>query len=420
MFVHKDIIIVFLFIFFISLIILFLFLKDLRGVIKTLQGFTGKPLKSSKLFFFKLFEPIIFNLNTILSKYEDRVRIEKLKVFFFDYFFKNFPDPLLIIDQHSNILELNNASQELLGKESKGKNIFSAVRIPELGELIDESTKKRKPVQAEVNLIYPSERIYNIWISGSRDVGRNKLNFIRLYDSTAEHNLQNLQKDFIANASHELKTPISVIIGYCETFLSEKKTNRNLNNTFLKTMTNEAHRMSRLVDELLSLSRIERTEFSPPDERVDLKSILKDVEIICVERKLFKKIKCKFYMPKKSIYVIGDETELKQVFFNVIENAVTHSQSKKPISLTIKQNQKSVILIVEDFGIGISNQNIPLLTKRFFRIDPSRSRNEGNTGLGLSIVKHILNRHGASFKIESEVGKGSKFIISFKSSFVNN
>ena len=182
MFVHKDIIIVFLFIFFISLIILFLFLKDLRGVIKTLQRFTGKPLRSSQLFFFKLFEPIIFNLNTILSKYEDRVRIEKLKVFFFDYFFKNFPDPLLIIDQHSNILELNNASQELLGKESKGKNIFSAVRIPELGELIDESTKKRKPVQAEVNLIYPSERIYNIWISGSRDVGRNKLNFIRLYD----------------------------------------------------------------------------------------------------------------------------------------------------------------------------------------------------------------------------------------------
>ena len=413
MFVHKDIIIVFIFILLVCLLFIFLFLKDLRSVIKNLQNFSGKPIKSSRLFFFKLYEPIIFNLNSILKKYQDNYRIEQLRVFFFNYFFQNFPDPLLIIDQRLHVIEFNSASEELLGNLIKNKNIFSVLRIPELGELIDESQKKRKPIEAEVNLIYPSERIYKIWISGSRDVGKNKLSFIRLFDTTAEHNLQNLQKDFIANASHELKTPISVIIGYCETLLSEKNTKKNIKESFLKTMGNEAERMSRLVNDLLSLSRIERTEFSPPDEKVNLIDILKDVQKICKERKLFKKLKCKFFIPRKGIFVIGDESELKQVFFNIIENAITHSHSKKAIEVNIKQTKDLVTLIVEDFGIGVANQNIPLLTKRFYRVNPSRSRDSGNTGLGLSIVKHILNRHNANFQIESEMGKGSKFIVTF-------
>ena len=413
MFVHKDIIIVFIFILLVCLLFIFLFLKDLRSVIKNLQNFSGKPIKSSRLFFFKLYEPIIFNLNSILKKYQDNYRIEQLRVFFFNYFFQNFPDPLLIIDQRLLVIEFNSASEELLGNIIKNKNIFSVLRIPELGELIDESQKKRRPIEAEVNLIYPSERIYKIWISGSRDVGKNKLSFIRLFDTTAEHNLQNLQKDFIANASHELKTPISVIIGYCETLLSEKNTKKNIKESFLKTMGNEAERMSRLVNDLLSLSRIERTEFSPPDEKVNLIDILKDVQKICKERKLFKKLKCKFFIPRKGIFVIGDESELKQVFFNIIENAITHSHTKKAIEVNIKQTKDLVTLIVEDFGIGVANQNIPLLTKRFYRVNPSRSRDSGNTGLGLSIVKHILNRHNANFQIESEMGKGSKFIVTF-------
>ena len=413
MFVHKDIIIVFIFILLVCLLFIFLFLKDLRSVIKNLQNFSGKPIKSSRLFFFKLYEPIIFNLNSILKKYQDNYRIEQLRVFFFNYFFQNFPDPLLIIDQRLHVIEFNSASEELLGNIIKNKNIFSVLRIPELGELIDESQKKRRPIEAEVNLIYPSERIYKIWISGSRDVGKNKLSFIRLFDTTAEHNLQNLQKDFIANASHELKTPISVIIGYCETLLSEKNTKKNIKESFLKTMGNEAERMSRLVNDLLSLSRIERTEFSPPDEKVNLIDILKDVQKICKERKLFKKLKCKFFIPRRGIFVIGDESELKQVFFNIIENAITHSHSKKAIEVNIKQTKDLVTLIVEDFGIGVANQNIPLLTKRFYRVNPSRSRDSGNTGLGLSIVKHILNRHNANFQIESEMGKGSKFIVTF-------
>ena len=228
-----------------------------------------------------------------------------------------------------------------------------------------------------------------------------------------------MQKDFIANASHELKTPISVIIGYCETLLKEKDTKKDIKESFLKTMSSEAERMSKLVSELLSLSRIERTEFSPPEEKVSLNKIINGVKTICLERKLFKRIDCKFLIPKKEIFITGDESELNQVFFNIIENAITHSQSKKPIQVSIKIIKDVVNLTVEDFGIGVATQNIPLLTKRFFRVDPSRSRKLGNTGLGLSIVKHILNRHNANFHIESEIGKGTKFLVTFKTNNPN-
>ena len=169
-----------------------------------------------------MFEPLIFNINSIISEQQSKFKSERLRVYFYDYFFKNFPDPLLIIDELSNIIELNEASINLLGKDSKGKNILSALRIPELGDLINHSVQKKKPVESEVHLIYPKEKVFKIWISGRRHVGENQLNFLRLYDSTSENNIQNLRRDFIANASHELKTPITSISGYCETLIKDK------------------------------------------------------------------------------------------------------------------------------------------------------------------------------------------------------
>jgi len=413
MFVHKDIIIVFLFIFFVNFVILVLLITDLKKINKFLSNFSGSSFKSGGLFFYKLFEPVAFNINKIIGNYEYKFRNEKVRVFFFEYFYKHFPDPLLIINQHLSIIETNLAAQELIGDTAQGKTIFSVLRIPELSELINESIQKKIPIESEVRLLYPKEKIYNVWISGSKDVGANKLNFIRLFDSTSSRNIQNLQRDFIANASHELKTPISVIIGYCETLLNDKNEDEKVKEKFLKTMAKEATRMSSLVNDLLSLTRIERIEHSPPNEKVDLGEIIKEVEQICIDRDLFKKIKCKFKIIKKKNEIIGDSPELKQVFLNIIENAVTHSNSKKTVIVKLENVNSSVNFSVEDFGIGIPNENIPLLTKRFYRVDEARSRNSGNTGLGLSIVKHIVNRHNAELDISSIEGKGTKFSIIF-------
>ena len=388
-------------------------MKDLKIISKSLQNFKGNTVKSDKVFFFSLFQPIIFNLNLIIKKLNDKSKFSRLRIFFYDYFFKFFPDPLLIIDQNNIIIEMNEQAVDFFGENSKNRNIFSTLRIPELSLLIDESVKQKKPVEKELNLIYPKEKVFNIWVSGRRDLGANKLSFIRLFDTTSQHNIQDIQRDFIANASHELKTPIASIIGYCEALLDESSNKSSKKEDFLKTMSNEANRMSSLVKDLLSLTRIERIEHSPPEEEVNLIEIVKNVRKTCKERKFLSNTKYKFSIPKGKIKIIGDKIELQQVFFNIIENAITHSQSKKPIEVKLMSKLKKAIFVVEDFGIGISNQNIPMLTKRFYRIDSSRPRDTGHTGLGLSIVKHILNRHNAELNIQSEINKGSSFSITF-------
>ena len=413
MFIHKDIIIVFLFMFLILLVLLVIFIKDLKIISKSLQSFKGKGIRSDKVFFFNLFQPIIFNTNLIIKSLNEKSKFARLRIFFYDYFFQFFPDPLLIIDQNNIIIEMNEQAIEFFGEDSKQKNIYSTLRIPELSLLIDESVKLRKPVEKELNLIYPREKVFNVWVSGRRDLGKNKLSFIRLFDTTSQHNIQDIQRDFIANASHELKTPITSIIGYCETLLDDSSKKNSKKEEFLRTIFNEANRMSSLVKDLLSLTRIERIEHTPPEEKINLVEILKNVKKTCKERKFLSKTKYNISIPKRNVEIIGDELELQQVFFNIVENAITHSQSKKTIQIKLIQKSKTVIFQVQDFGIGISNQNIPMLTKRFYRIDASRPRDTGHTGLGLSIVKHILNRHNAQLNIQSEVNKGSIFSITF-------
>ncbi len=414
MFIHKDIIIVFLFVFLILLILFVILIKDLKIISKSLQNFKGKTINSDKVFFFNLFQPIVFNLNLIIKKLNEKSKYSRLRIFFYDYFFKFFPDPLLIVDQNNIIIEMNEQAIEFFGEDSKQRNIFSTLRIPELSSLIDESIKQKKPMEKELNLIYPREKVFKIWVSGRRDLGKNKLNFIRLFDTTSQHNIQDIQRDFIANASHELKTPITSIINYCETLLEESSTkNNSRKEEFLVAMSNEANRMSSLVKDLLSLTRIERIEHSPPEEKTNLVEILKNVQKTFKERKFLSKTKYKFFIPKSKVEIIGDKIELQQVFLNIIENAITHSESKKPIQIKLFSKSNKALFIVQDFGIGISNQNIPMLTKRFYRINSSRPRDTGHTGLGLSIVKHILNRHNAELNIQSELNKGSSFSIAF-------
>ena len=170
MFIHKDIIIVFLFLFFILLILLGILIKDLRIISKLIQDFKGNAIRSDKVFFFNLFQPIIFNLNLIIKNLNEKSKYSRLRIFFYDYFFKFFPDPLLIIDQNNLIIDMNEQAIELFGEDSKQKNIFSAIRIPELSSLIDESVKQKKPIERELNLIYPREKIYKIWVSNCMSI----------------------------------------------------------------------------------------------------------------------------------------------------------------------------------------------------------------------------------------------------------
>ena len=413
MYIHKDIIIITAFLFVVILVFAIVFLFDLKIFLKNLKNFPKKSISSHEQFFYRFFEPFIFNLNSIIENYENKLKEARLRIFFFDYFFKNFPDPLLIINGRNEILEYNISAYNLINEDAKGKKVYSLLRIPELTVFIDKVRKTKQSINSEVKLIYPEEKNYSVWISGNRAIKNDFLNFIRLYDSTYEHNLQKMQREFIANASHELKTPVSTILSYCETLLDENKEKDDVKTKFLKTMFSESKRMSLLIQDLLSLSRIERTEYNPPTKKINITNIFNEVKDTFHNKKN-QKIKIDFKSPKKEIFLAADPLELKQVFINLVQNSLSHSFSKKPILVTLSNKKDSIDFSVRDFGIGIAQEDIPLLTKRFYRVDSARSRESGNTGLGLSIVKHIINRHQGELIIESELDLGSHFTASFK------
>ena len=408
MYIHKDIIIIVAFFLIVIFTFAVFFIFDLKTFLNNLKSFPKKKITSHDQFFYRFFEPFIFNLNSIIENYENKLKEARLRIFFFDYFFKNFPDPLLIINGRNEILEYNISAHNLINEDAKGKKVYSLLRIPELTVFIDKVRKTKKSINSEVKLIYPEEKNFNVWISGNRAIKNDFLNFIRLYDSTYEHNLQKIQRDFIANASHELKTPISSILSYCETLLDENKEKDDIKTKFLKTMFSESKRMSLLVQDLLSLSRVERTEYIPPTTKINITTIVNDIKKIFY-RKKNSKTKISFVLPQKDIFLVADLIEIKQVFINLIENSLNHSFSKKPIVVSLSNNKDFIDFSVKDFGIGIAQKDIPLLTKRFYRVDSARSRESGNTGLGLSIVKHIINRHKGRLIIESELGLGSCF-----------
>ena len=408
MYIHKDIIIIIAFILIVMLTFAVVLIFDLKTFLNNLKSFPKKKITSHDQFFYRFFEPFIFNLNSIIENYENKLKEARLRIFFFDYFFKNFPDPLLIINGRNEILEYNISAHNLINEDAKGKKVYSLLRIPELTVFIDKVRKTKKSINSEVKLIYPEEKNFNVWISGNRAIKNDFLNFIRLYDSTYEHNLQKIQRDFIANASHELKTPISSILSYCETLLDENQEKDDIKTKFLKTMFSESKRMSLLVQDLLSLSRVERTEYIPPTTKINITTIVNDIKKIFY-RKKNSKTKISFVLPQKDIFLVADLIEIKQVFINLIENSLNHSFSKKPIVVSLSNTKDFIDFSVKDFGIGIAQKDIPLLTKRFYRVDSARSRESGNTGLGLSIVKHIINRHRGRLIIESELGLGSCF-----------
>ena len=408
MYIHKDIIIIIAFFLIVILVFAVVFIFDLKTFLNNLKSFPKKKVTSHDQFFYRFFEPFIFNLNSIIENYENRLKEARLRIYFFDYFFKNFPDPLLIINEKNEILEYNISAYNLINEDAKGKKVYSLLRIPELTVFIDKVRKTKKSINSEVKLIYPEEKNYSVWISGNRAIKNDFLNFIRLYDSTYEHNLQKIQRDFIANASHELKTPISSILSYCETLLDENQEKDDIKTKFLKTMFSESKRMSLLVQDLLSLSRVERTEYIPPTTKINITTIVNDIKKIFY-RKKNSKTKISFVLPQKDIFLVADSVEIKQVLINLVENSLNHSFSKKPIVVSLSDNKDFIDFSVKDFGIGIAQKDIPLLTKRFYRVDSARSRESGNTGLGLSIVKHIINRHRGRLIIESELGLGSCF-----------
>jgi len=226
--------------------------------------------------------------------------------------------------------------------------------------------------------------------------------------------VQKLKSDFVANVSHELRTPLQSIKLGLETINNGHATkDLESQKKILPVVLQQTSRMENIVNDLLSLSRIELQEHIRPNDKVDLNEIIS--HSIELHQEILKKnnIKCEFEEKSKSIKTNGDRNRLIEVFNNLIDNAIKYSEKNKKIIIKSKIEGDYFIVVIKDEGIGISKENIPQITERFFRVDPAKSKEVGGTGLGLAIVKHIVNQHRAEMTISSEINKGTEITLNF-------
>ena len=331
-------------------------------------------------------------------------------------FLEDLPDQVLIIDKFKTINYANKASKNHFGPNIENQNISSIVRDPSLLSQIDESLEKNKSGILDIEIKQPNFQFFKVSVMpGPKNLLADSDTVIIFFkDLTDIIKVQKLKSDFVANVSHELRTPLQSIKLGLETINNGHATkDLESQKKILPVVLQQTSRMENIVNDLLSLSRIELQEHIRPNEKVNLNDIIS--HSIELHQEILKKnnIECQFERESKNIKINGDRNRLIEVFNNLIDNGIKYSEKNKKITIITKSEHKNFLVTIKDQGIGISKENIPQVTERFFRVDPAKSKEVGGTGLGLAIVKHIVNQHRAEMIISSEINKGTEISLNF-------
>jgi two-component system phosphate regulon sensor histidine kinase PhoR len=318
------------------------------------------------------------------------------------------PDATVVLNENWEIDWFNKAAKQYLGlkkKKDKGQRIDNLIRAPRFVNFIAEGDFA-EPV------VITSPINDNQFLSVRLvPYARNQVLMVAR-DITRLHTLEQVRRDFVANISHELKTPLTVMNGYLENIIDDETFTSGPYAKVLNQMQQQANRMSRIVDDLLMLSRLETDEVMKAPEPVAVPAILsslcEDAVLLAKERRQTVKLEI-----DANLWLHGNEKELHSAFSNLISNAVKYTPDGGEITIRWYHNENGAFCEVQDSGVGIAKEHIPRLTERFYRVDASRSREQGGTGLGLAIVKHILNRHDARLEVHSKLGEGSTFKCCF-------
>ncbi|MGB8843496.1 MAG: ATP-binding protein [Aliidongia sp.] len=325
------------------------------------------------------------------------------------------PDPIILIDARRKVTRVNGAARDLLGDNLLGRDLAAALRNPAVLAATDAVLKTGIGRQIEFDLSLQVDRHLRAGIVPLPDHPRDGYAVLLiLNDLTALKRAEQMRADFVANASHELRTPLSTLVGFIETLQGPAADDAEAQRRFLAIMQQQAGRMARLVDDLLSLSRIELNEHSPPTETADPTLILRSLTQTLELKASARGMRLELQLDRDLPAVTGDDEELAQLFQNLIENAIKYARRDTAITIAAVPSNKlrpGVAISVRDRGEGIPRLHLPRLTERFYRIDTARSREMGGTGLGLAIVKHIVNRHRGVLEIDSQIGEGSVFTV---------
>lgn len=325
--------------------------------------------------------------------------------------------PAYILDHKGNVIYANKPSHLAFGKIKKTERIFLRFRQPELRQLIEKGLRNKVPLRGEYNEPIPDDKWFTVEIAPISNHGKipSKPYFmLGFHDLSEAKKIDQMRSDFIANASHELRTPLASLLGYIETIKGPARKDEKAIDRFTDVMLDQAYRMTRLVNDLLSLSRIEMQSHVKPSEAIDLNDVVANVvnSLEGVAKRLNVKIE---FNSIGAVNILGDKDALLQVFENLIENACKYGEEggKVIVSIECNESEKQVTVSVQDFGPGIALEHQHRITERFYRVDVARSREKQGTGLGLAIVKHILNRHSTKLGIDSKPEQGARFYVTF-------
>ena len=320
-------------------------------------------------------------------------------------------DPAFVVDGQRHVLVANGHAHSLWGIEA-GRHLSEFVRAPELLGAVDQALAGQEPQTFQVRLAVPTERNLSGQVTplGRASEGYPALAIV-VRDQSEQDRLARMRADFVANASHELRTPLASLKGFVETLRGAAKDDAAARDHFLSIMQTDADRMARLIDDLLSLSRIEMRQHVAPRDTVDVADLARSVADGLATIAGQAGIAIVLRPSEGMTTVVGDRDDLAQLIQNLVQNAIKYGRRGGRVEIVLREEGPQIRLSVIDDGIGIAPENVPRLTERFYRVNAKQSRERGGTGLGLAIVKHIVNRHRGSLEVHSKLGEGSEFRV---------
>jgi len=332
------------------------------------------------------------------------------------------PSPIILVDGRRRVVYVNPEAEELFDGAG-GLDLSLTIRHPAVLSAVDLALAGKAPGSVEIALPTRVSRNFTLDVvptdPPADDSGPGEYwALIVLHDVTRSRRAEQARADFVANVSHELRSPLAALIGFIETINGPARNDPEARSRFLNIMQREADRMSRLINDLLSLSKVEINEHILPTKRVEINTVVRQVVELLTVKARDRNMNLTLRMDDLNAMVQGDPDELNQVFQNLVDNAIKYGREGTDISIAIERidrvpdtNRFGVAISIEDRGDGIPSEQLPRLTERFYRVDKARSRDMGGTGLGLAIVKHIVNRHRGKLSIRSREKTGSTFTV---------
>ena len=330
------------------------------------------------------------------------------------------PDPVILLNARRRVVRINRAALNFFDQAFQGRDLAFLIRHPNVLSAVDATLAGGGVQREDIAIAHDVTRQFSVHVSPMRiEAHTDGLGaMVVMHDVTAARNAEEMRADFVANVSHELRSPLSSLVGFIETLRGVASDDPAAQKRFLTIMESEAQRMTRLIGDLLSLSRVEADEHILPEDYVRLSDLLGSVVDSLSVRAAKRRMGIDLEIQPNLPAVIGEQDELVMVFQNLLTNAISYGREGTRISVTVKTVDRipnvgdpGVAVCVADAGEGIAPEQIPRLTERFYRVDKGRSRSMGGTGLGLAIVKHIVSRHRGRLAIESKLGEGSRFTV---------